>query len=55
MNVREGEETSFVLVSTGGRVVHTYDQAGEQRAREQARERRLRLFCITTVTTELEL
>lgn len=53
MDVKEGKETSFVLVSGSGRAVMGFDEANEQRAREQATERRLRLFRVTKVCEEV--
>lgn len=53
MDIREGREVSFVLVSGRGRAVLSFDEANEQRAREQASERRLRLFRVTKLSEEV--
>lgn len=55
MQVREGTETSYALVSAGGRVVSTFDAKGGTRARDEAGRRRLRLFKLTLSMEEMPL
>ena len=52
--VVEGNKTEWIAVArVSGRPVQSYDD--EQLAREFAKERGLRLFCIETSVVELEL
>lgn len=56
MQIHSGKrETSFALVSQRGRVVTTFDDKGEERARNEARSRGLLLFKLTLTAKEMPL